>query len=178
MQRGIATGVTGGVIVKDVGDVTLLPKLDRAAPVAAGKGVAHLVKKLAKGIRVWACEFDEGETIRARRIFWADDGFCSAVWEGAHSSSFHDFLDHTPPPMRCLREFYREMLILRGFHASLSNSMRVFLMLDETDTRLLAELQRDALMTAEILGAKLKSVGQPSGAAQAEAGIGGLHHWL
>ena len=77
-------GMTAGLVVQQIGDVALLPKLDRAGAVAGGKGVAHPGKQCTQFVRIRMREFHELEAVGAGRVFCADGGARCGVGEGTH----------------------------------------------------------------------------------------------
>ncbi len=79
-----SAGVAARIIVQNIRDVALLPKLDGAGLVAGGQGKSHAGEKNAQLIRLRVGEFDKLEPIGSGGVFGADHGFRGIVREGTH----------------------------------------------------------------------------------------------
>ena len=77
-------GVAAGLVVQDVGDVALLPKLDRFGLVPRGQGIAHPSEDRAQFFGVRMGEFDELEPVGPGGVLGRDHRAGSVVRKGAH----------------------------------------------------------------------------------------------
>ena len=77
-------GVAARLIVDDVGDVTLLPDLDRLGLVRRGVRVSHLGKERPQFPGILVGKLDKFEPVGAGGIILGDRGFRGVVREGTH----------------------------------------------------------------------------------------------
>ncbi len=80
-------GEAAGFGVQDIGDVALLPELDRLRLVGRGVHEAHAPEEVAQGLRVGAGKLDELEPVGAGGVLGADRGLGGVVGEGTHLAS-------------------------------------------------------------------------------------------
>ena len=79
-------GVAARLIVQDVGDVALLPDLDRLRPVRGDEAVPHAREQFAQLLRLGVCELHEFEAVGPGGILPRDLGFRCVVREWTHET--------------------------------------------------------------------------------------------